>query len=87
MNPGCPVLEPESENIASNEGKIAPGEGNASPLARQAIEIIEREIGRFRGIVCFQRFDRFLISPLSAQDPPRNHKARQRLATSRAGPS
>jgi hypothetical protein len=26
MNPGCAILEPESENIASNEGKIAPSE-------------------------------------------------------------
>jgi hypothetical protein len=73
--------------LRQTKGKSRQAKGNASPLGRQAIEIIEREIARFRGIVCFQRFDRFLISPLSAQDPPRNHKARQRLATSRAGPS
>jgi hypothetical protein len=74
MNPGCAILEPESENIASRKGKSRRAKGNASPLGRQAIEIIEREIVRFGGIVCFQRFDRFLISPFSAQDPPHNHK-------------
>jgi hypothetical protein len=66
MNPGCAILEPERENIASRKRKSRQAKGNASPLGRQAIEIIEREMARFRGIVCFQRFDRFLISPFSA---------------------
>jgi hypothetical protein len=39
----------------------------------QALEIIGREIARFRGIVCFQRLDRLFISLFSLETPNCQH--------------
>ena len=64
MNPGGAILEPvrtcrEQKYCAKRRGKRA----KRKETPRQAIEIIGREIARFRGIVCFQGFDRPFISP------------------------
>jgi len=54
------------------------GPPNVSPGRSQALEIIRREIFRFRGALCFQGLAPILVSPLFAS-PPR-FRAHQRVS-------